>query len=328
MERLGGVGALRRRRTRAADRQGNPRGRARATCSAAARRRRPTACWRRGSARKAVELVRNGQFGMMVANRPPDIVPVPFAGRRGEDEDRAARQRPRSRRRGRWGSRSGTDAGAPPDRPILNPAYRVSSSASFFFCSSSICLISLVGDLLHLVEAPLLVVLRHLLVLGQLLQPIVGVAADDAHGVARLLGHLVDVAGQFLAALVGERRDGDADDLAVVVRVQAEVRGADGLLDRAHQRRVERLRDDHRRLGHRERGHLVERHAGAVGVHVDRVEDARCSPARCARPPGRGAGARWPPFIRFLTSACRLLRSFTSMCQLRQWVGGQAVSRP
>jgi 6-phosphofructokinase 1 len=27
---------------------------------------------------KAVELVVNGQFGMMVANRPPDIVPVPF----------------------------------------------------------------------------------------------------------------------------------------------------------------------------------------------------------------------------------------------------------
>jgi 6-phosphofructokinase 1 len=27
---------------------------------------------------KAVELVRNNQFGMMVANRPPDIVPVPF----------------------------------------------------------------------------------------------------------------------------------------------------------------------------------------------------------------------------------------------------------
>ncbi len=27
---------------------------------------------------KAVEFVINGQFGMMVANRPPDIVPVPF----------------------------------------------------------------------------------------------------------------------------------------------------------------------------------------------------------------------------------------------------------
>jgi 6-phosphofructokinase 1 len=27
---------------------------------------------------KAVELVRSGQFGMMVANRPPDIVAVPL----------------------------------------------------------------------------------------------------------------------------------------------------------------------------------------------------------------------------------------------------------
>jgi 6-phosphofructokinase 1 len=27
---------------------------------------------------KAFDLVKNGQFGMMVASRPPDIVPVPF----------------------------------------------------------------------------------------------------------------------------------------------------------------------------------------------------------------------------------------------------------
>ena len=43
---------------------------------------------------KAVELVINGQFGMMVANRPPDIVPVPFQDVVGKMKTVAARQRP------------------------------------------------------------------------------------------------------------------------------------------------------------------------------------------------------------------------------------------
>ena len=66
-----------------------------------------------------------------------------------------------------------------------------SSSASFFFCSSSIVLDVLVGDLLHLVEPPPLVVFRDLVVLEQLLQPLVRVAADLADAVAALLGELV-----------------------------------------------------------------------------------------------------------------------------------------
>ena len=48
--------------------------------------------------------------------------------------------------------------------------------------------------------------------------------------------------------------------------------GADRLLDRAHLRRIERLRDDQRRLGHRQRRHLVERHHRAVGLDVHGVE--------------------------------------------------------
>ncbi len=43
---------------------------------------------------KAVELMRRGVFGRMVANNPPDIVPVPLADVVGRTQDRAARLRP------------------------------------------------------------------------------------------------------------------------------------------------------------------------------------------------------------------------------------------
>jgi hypothetical protein len=50
-----------------------------------------------------------------------------------------------------------------------------------------------VRQLLHLVEALLLVVLRDRVVLQHLLQPFVAVPADLADAVAALLGELVDV---------------------------------------------------------------------------------------------------------------------------------------
>src|SRR3954468_19988893 len=49
----------------------------------------------------------------------------------------------------------------------------------------------MVGDLLHFVEPALFVVLRNRRVLQELLEPIVGIAADLAHGVAAFLGQLV-----------------------------------------------------------------------------------------------------------------------------------------
>ena len=41
----------------------------------------------------------------------------------------------------------------------------------------------------------------------------------------------------------------------------------------ADQRRIERLRDDQRRLGHRQRRDLIERHLRAVGLDVHAVEE-------------------------------------------------------
>ena len=62
-----------------------------------------------------------------------------------------------------------------------------------------------VGQLLDLVEGPLLVVLADHLVLEQLLDGFVGVAADVADGHPVVLGAAVQVLDDFLAALLGER---------------------------------------------------------------------------------------------------------------------------
>src|SRR6185369_16718147 len=38
--------------------------------------------------------------------------------------------------------------------------------------------------------------------------------------------------------------------------------------------RIEGLRDDHGRLGYRERGHLIDRHLRPVRLHVDAIKQA------------------------------------------------------
>ena len=92
------------------------------------------------------------------------------------------------------------------DHPITDlKSYLPSSSASFFFCKSSICLMWLSVSFWTSSRPLPLVVLGHLVVLQQLLQPLVGVAADGTNAVASLFGQLVDVARELLAPLVGER---------------------------------------------------------------------------------------------------------------------------
>ena len=69
-------------------------------------------------------------------------------------------------------------------------------SASFFFRISLISLDVLVGELLHLGDGLLLVVLADLVVLEQLLEVVVGVAAHVADGHPALLRVLVRVLHQ------------------------------------------------------------------------------------------------------------------------------------
>ena len=45
-------------------------------------------------------------------------------------------------------------------------------------------------------------------------------------------------------------------------------------LDDAHERGIERLRDNQRGLGNGQRGHLIERHLGAIGLDVEVFEQS------------------------------------------------------
>ena len=99
---------------------------------------------------------------------------------------------------------------------------------------------------------------------------------------------------QFAAALLGELREHDADDRAVVGRVDAEIGVADRLLDRAELRGVVGLDDRHPRLGDVHRRHLRDRRRRAVVVDDQPGEAVRRWPVRCAGRRARRA-RRAPP---------------------------------
>ena len=81
----------------------------------------------------------------------------------------------------------------------------------------------------------------------------------------------------------------------------------------AELRRVERLRDDQRRLGDRQAGDLIERHLRAVGLDVHAVENRDRRAARCARPANSCCTCSSAAFMRLLASAYRPFRSVTSI---------------
>ena len=65
-----------------------------------------------------------------------------------------------------------------------------------------------------------------------------------------------------------------AEELPVHDRVEAEIGLADGAIDGRHGGTVPHLDGDHPRLRHADRGELVDRHRGAIGVDMDRIEHA------------------------------------------------------
>src|SRR5215469_5406014 len=140
-----------------------------------------------------------------------------------------------------------------------------------------------VGDLLELIAGALGLVLGDLagpLTLVDLLQLL---AAHVADGHARLLRALLDHLHVLAATLLGERRDGHPDHLAVVGRVETDPGVPDGLLDRAHLAPVVDLDDEHPRLGRGDLGELVQRGRGAVVRHVDPLDQHRIGAARSDR---------------------------------------------
>src|SRR6478672_6159514 len=90
----------------------------------------------------------------------------------------------------------------------------------------------LVGEFLDVRFAACRLVLGDLLVFQQLLDVVVGIAADIADGDLGVLPLAMDVLGQFLATLFGESGQVDADDGAGRVGRQAQVRRQDRYFDR------------------------------------------------------------------------------------------------
>ncbi len=110
---------------------------------------------------------------------------------------------------------------------------------------------------------------------NELLEMLDRVAAHVAHGDASLLGHLPHELDELLAPLLGQLRDRQPDQLAVVRRRQAEIRLEDRLLDLLDRRRVERLDRQHPRLRRVDRREVLERRRRAVVVDRDPVEQRR-----------------------------------------------------
>ena len=118
-----------------------------------------------------------------------------------------------------------------------------------------------------------------LVVLGQLtgllhgLELIHGVAADVTDGDLGLLALLLDLLGQLLAALLGGCGKDQADDLAVIDGVNADVAGLEGLGDGLEHLTVPGSDGQDAGLGHSHSGDLVDGRGAAVVVHGDLVQD-------------------------------------------------------
>src|SRR2546425_9621142 len=138
-----------------------------------------------------------------------------------------------------------------------------------------------VVHLLHVLLGVFLLVFRD--VLG-LLDPADRLGARVADRDAALLREFVHHLHQLAAALLGERRNGNANDGAVVRRREPEVRGEQGPLGRLEQGFVPGLDREQLRLGRRHVGALVERHLASV------LLDAHETEQRPWRLPGAGSG--------------------------------------
>src|SRR6478609_5527954 len=99
--------------------------------------------------------------------------------------------------------------------------------------------------------------------------------AGLAHAHFTLLAVLLGELHQVLAALFAERRDRNANQVPVDLRIEPQIRLAQGLFRGLDLGFVPRLDREQARLGHADRGHLADRRGLPVVVDTDRVEHRR-----------------------------------------------------
>src|SRR5438067_9062202 len=150
----------------------------------------------------------------------------------------------------------------------------------FFSARQGVDLLDLaLGDLLQASMRSLRFVFRDVALLLHLIDPVQLVAADVADRDARLFRLLPDELHVLAPSLLGQRRDGDADHLAVVRRVEALVARAQRLLDRADLALVVNLDDEQPWLGSADLRELIERGRRAVVRDHDLVDERRVGAA-------------------------------------------------
>ena len=132
-----------------------------------------------------------------------------------------------------------------------------------------------VRELLQLGLCPALLVLARLAALAQVAQVVHAVAADVPDRHTALLGKLVHDLHELLAALLGQLRDREPDQVPVVGGREAEVGLQDRLLDRLDRGLVIGRDRQQPCLAGVHRRDLVERRVRAVVVDVHPVEQVR-----------------------------------------------------
>src|SRR5262249_13450105 len=127
-------------------------------------------------------------------------------------------------------------------------------------------------EFLDLIQTITFVILRDNFVLRLFLERIIRRVPYISDRDAMVLGYLVYLLCELFTTFLIQWRNRKSNDLSVVRRIEAQVRGDDGLFDSAYLRHVPRLHGDQLRLRHSHGRHLDERRQSAVIVDVDRVE--------------------------------------------------------
>ena len=102
-------------------------------------------------------------------------------------------------------------------------------SFSFFFFHFLDLLYKIICDILQFLFAVFQIILCDLVIFLELFDIIHRIAADIADSHFALLGTFGNILNQFLTALLGKRRENQADHFAVIIRVDPDLRRVDCL---------------------------------------------------------------------------------------------------
>src|SRR5579859_816056 len=136
---------------------------------------------------------------------------------------------------------------------------------------------------LDFLAGPLMLILGDHLFVFQLFQVVHRMAPDVADGDPAILHMALDQLDELAAALLGQRRDDNTDELAVIRGVEPELRFLDGFLDRPDHVLFPGLDLQQAGLRGGDRRHLVQGGRRAIILDHDPLDEGGGGPARADR---------------------------------------------